>query len=145
MEKLAFYSTAALERGLDGHDETFAPYFFAMYHCSPDEDTGVNQLRERLSQEFPEKVVRVGKRFVLSGHPAAVTLTSYYQALSEAETLGEDFRDYAAERVREITQAHRDSQSLPVPIDLTEGQLANDSRLELLTCIALRNGQVVER
>jgi hypothetical protein len=145
MGNLVFYSIAALEKGLDGEDTTFIPYFFALYHCSPDEDAGVNELRENLSQQFPDKTIRVGERFVLSGRPAAVALTSYYQALSEATTLSEDFRRYAADRVREITQAHKQSQSLPVPIDLTEGQLAHDERLELLTCIAIRNGQVVER
>ncbi len=142
MTKLGFYSTAALERGLDGGEDRFASYFFALYHCSPDEPAGINELRERLKQEFPAKVIDIGRRFVLCGEPAFRALTAYYHALTQAETLSEDFRAYAAQRVEEITKAHRDSQTLPVPIDLTEGQLAQDHRLEFLTCTAINNGQV---
>jgi hypothetical protein len=38
---------------------------------------------------------------------------------------------------------HNKSQSLPIPINLTEGQLSYDSRVEILTSIALNYGQVV--
>jgi hypothetical protein len=142
VSKLGFYSTAALERGLDGGEDRFASYFFALYHCLPDEPAGINELRARLKREFPEKATEIGRRFVLSGEPAFRALTAYYHALTQAETLSEDFRAYAVQRLREVTEAHRDSQTLPVPIDLTEGQLAQDFRLEFLTCVAISNGQV---
>jgi hypothetical protein len=139
---MIFHSTTALESRLDGSDQSFARYFFALYHCSPDEQAGINELREQLRLKHPTKCVSVGQRFVLTGKAAYQALAAYYRALSEAETLGDDFRGYAAERLAAITKAHRDSQALPVPIDLTEGQLAQDFRLELLTCVAIHNGQV---
>ena len=144
--QLRFFSTASMERGLDGSEERFAKYFFAIYHCSPDEREppgSVVERREQLRQQFPAKVISVGRRFVLTGHAAWTALAGYYQALALAETLGDDFRAYAKERLDAITVMHRQSQSLPVPVDLTEGQLAHDPRLELLTCIALDNGQVM--
>jgi hypothetical protein len=36
-------------------------------------------------------------------------------------------------------------QSLPVPIDLTEGQLAHDLRTEILACLALLQEQVLHK
>ena len=139
---LGFYSTAALERGLDGGDDRYAEYIFAIYHCLPDEHTGVNVRREQLRGTFPEKVVQIGQHFVLVGEPAYLVLSEYYRALAVCETLSEEFRAYANERLDQIGTMHRNSQSLPVPIDLTEGQLSQDRRLEFLTCIALSNGQV---
>jgi hypothetical protein len=142
MTKLGFYSTAALERGLDSSEERFASYFFAIYQCSPDEPAGINEFRAKLKQAFSANVIDIGRHFILSGEPAFRALTAYYQALTETDSLSEDFRAYAVQRIQEITKAHRDSQALPIPINLTEGQLAQDHRLELLTCVAIRNGQV---
>jgi len=143
--EFVFYSIAALERGLDGGEDRFAAYFFALYHCSPDESAGINDLRDRLASEHPEKVISIGRHYLLKGEPAFTALTAYHHALANTETLSEEFRAYSAERVREITDRHRKSQSLPIPIDLTEGQLAQDYRLEFLTCVAIRNGQVAPR
>jgi hypothetical protein len=145
MGDFRFMSTAALERSLDGSEEQFAAYYFAMYHCSPNEPAGINEYREQLRQKFPTKAIQVGKHFVLTGEAAYLALAAYYQALIDCETLKDDFRAYASERFDAITNAHRDSQSLPVPIDLFEGQLSQDFRLEFLTCIAIYNGQVVLR
>jgi hypothetical protein len=141
---LVFQSIAALERGLDGGEERLAAYFFAIYHCGPDEREpgGITERREQLRKQFPAKAIPVGKHFVLQGEPAWLALAAYYQALSACETLGDEFRAYAKERLDDCIKAHRDSQLLPIPIDLTEGQLASDPRLEFLTCVALRNGQV---
>ena len=145
MGDLRFMSSAALERALDGSEERFAVYFFAIYHCSPDEPAGINERREQLRQTFPTKATPVGQRFVLAGEAAYLALAAYYQALIICETLKDDFRAYASERLEAITNAHRNSQSLPIPIDLMEGQLSQDFRLEFLTCIAIDNGQVVSR
>jgi hypothetical protein len=145
MGNLHFMSTSALERGLDGSEERFAAYFFAIYHCSPDEPSGISERRKQLRQSFPAKAIPVGKRFVLAGEAAYLALAAYYQALINCEALTDDFRSYASERLDEITNAHRESQSLPIPVDLTEGQLCQDFRLEFLTYIAISNGQVVPR
>lgn len=139
---LRFMSTSAMERCLDGSEEQFAAYYFSMYHCSPDETAGINEYREQLRQKFPAKVIQVGKRFVLTGEAAYLALAAYYQALIDCETLKDDFRAYASERLEAITKVHRNSESLHAPIDLTEGQLSQDFRLEFLTCIAISNGQV---
>ena len=137
-----FHSIAAMERGLNGGEDRFADYYFAIYHCAPDESGGINERREQLRKQFPDKAISVGKRFVLQGEPAWLALAAYYQALIACETLSDDFRAYAKERFEDCTQRHRASQSLPIPIHLTEGQLASDPRLEFLTCVALGNGQV---
>ena len=144
MGTLVFHTIAALERGLDGSEERFSAYYFAIYQCGPDEHKpgSINERREQLRKQFPDKVTSVGTRFVLVGQPAWLALAAYYQAVMGCETLSDHFRAYAKERLDDCTKSHRESQSLPVPIDLTEGQLASDPRLEFLTCVALRNGQV---
>lgn len=131
-----------MERGLDGSEERFAAFFFALYQCSPDEPAGVNDRREQLRQEMPTKVLPVGKRFVLTGEAAYQALSGYYLGLS-LDALNDNLRDYAKERLEAVTASHRDSQSLRIAVDLTEGQLARDHRLELLTCMSLLNGQVL--
>lgn len=142
---LVFYSTAALERGLDGGNDRYSDFIFAMYHCRPDEPAGTNELREKLRVSFPTKVLQMGSHFVLVGEAAYLSLSAYYQALADCQTLSENHRKYASERLDEITSAHLGSQALPIPIDLTEGQLSQDPRLEFLTCLAVSNGQVRAR
>ena len=140
---LRFISTAKLELELDGSYEKFYEYFFAIYHCSYAENSGIKERREELAKFYPNNVIKVGDYFVLDGEAAFSALSSYYLALIQAETLSQEYRDYIAERLEEVTSAHKASQSLPIPINLTEGQLANDKRMEMLTCIAIGNGQVV--
>ncbi|QWE21938.1 hypothetical protein FD975_06550 [Polynucleobacter sp. AP-Jannik-300A-C4] len=140
---LRFVSTASLERGLDGSYETFYEYFFAIYHCSYAEDSGIKERRLELSKTYPKNVVVVGDYFVLTGEAAYQALRAYYYTLTITDTLSEEYREYIAKRLEDVTTAHKESQSLPIPIDLTEGQLANDKKMELLTCIAIGNGQVV--
>lgn len=143
--KLGFLSTSALERGLDGSDKSFEEYFFALYHCSPDEPAEINDRRQQLCAQYPAKTIQVGRHFVLSGQPAFQALAAYYQGYVLAESLSEEFRAYSQKRLDAMVEVHRKSQSLPVPIDLTEGQLSEDRDLGFLTCIAISNGQVVER
>ena len=140
---LRFVSTASLERGLDGGNETFYEYFFAIYHCSYAEDSGIKERRMELSKAYPKNVVMVGDYFVLTGEAAYQALRAYYYTLTITDTLSEEYREYIAKRLEDVTTAHKASQSLPIPIDLTEGQLANDKQMELLTCIAIGNRQVV--
>ena len=142
MGNLRFMSTASMERSLDGSDERFHRFFFAIYHCSPDEKAWINDRREELRQQHPDKAVNVGKYFILTGESAYQALGGYYHAMTLAETLPDETRQYYKEQLDKITKLHRDGKSLPVPVDLTEGQMAQDFRLEFLTCIALRNGQV---
>lgn len=140
---LRFVSTASLERGLDGSYETFYEYFFAIYHCSYAEDSGIKERRLELSKTHPNNVVEVGDYFVLTGVAAYHALSSYYYTLTLTDTLSDEYKGYMAVRLEEVKSAHIASQSLPIPVDLTEGQLANDKNMELLTCIAIGNGQII--
>lgn len=140
---LRFISTKTMEHRLDGSDERFAEYYFAIYHCSPDGPAGINEYREQLRQQFPENVTLVGRHFVLGGEPAYLALSAYYHSMMNATTLSSEFREYMSECLERITTKHRKSQSLPVPINLLEGQLAHDPRLEFLTCVAIENGQIL--
>jgi hypothetical protein len=140
---LSFASTKVLERALDGSDEAFAKYYFALYQCSPDEDAGINVLRKQLREKHPSDSTAVGKHFVLAGEAAYIALTSYYHALTQAETLSAEYRDYVAQRIAEIEEVYQAARGLPHPIDLTEGQLAHDPKLEFMTCIALQRSQVL--
>lgn len=140
---LRFVSTASLEQRLDGSYETFYEYFFAIYHCLYAEDSGIKERRLELSKTYSKNVVEVGDYFVLTGEAAYQALRAYYYTLTITDTLSEEYREYVAKRLEDVTTVHKASQSLPIPIDLTEGQLANDKQMELLTCIAIGNGQVI--
>lgn len=140
---LRFASTVALEQELDGTERAFEEYFFAIYHCSYFVKSGIKERREQLAKFYPNNVIKVGEYFVLDGEAAFSALSSYYQALVEAETLDEEFKEYIAKRLIEIEKAHKSSQSLLVPINLTEGQLSNDKQLNFLTCLAIDNGQIL--
>ncbi len=143
MSELVFSSTVALEQALDGSDEAFHRYFHALYNCSPDSDNTINQHRQRLHEEYPEKAVPVGQYFVLWGEAAVKSLRSYYSELVANESLSDDFRGYANGRLQAIELRHLTSQGLSVPIDLSEGQLSKDDYLDFYTCVALSNGQVI--
>lgn len=139
---LHFMSTKALEQNLDGSDESFKRYFFAIYHCDPDELSGTKGLRDELRAQFPVMSTDIGRYFILAGAAAYRALAAYHEACIDTDTLPDEFREYMRERLSAITDKYNKSQSLPVPIDLTEGQLSNDERLAFLTCIALSNGQI---
>lgn len=141
ISQLRFISTKSLERGLDGSDEAFAAYYFAIYHCTPDEPADINDYRNQLRTRFPEKSTPVGKYFVLGGEPAFLALSGYYLGMIEADTLSDEFRDYMRECLEQITTKHHRSQRLG--IDLLEGQLAHDPRLEFFACMALENRQII--
>jgi hypothetical protein len=143
--RIQFASTRAMEQALDGSDDSFEQYFFAIYHCSPFESAGIVERRNQLRNENPEKAIPVGKNFVLSGESAWLALAAYYQALVNCDTLSDDFRAHAGEHLAAIEAKHRRSQSLPIPIELTEGQLSHDDRLEFYASLAISNGQIIVR
>lgn len=142
--KLVFASVSALEQALDGSEETYRRYFFALYHCSPDEDCALNERRKLVRAQYPEKVVEVGQRFVLVGEAAFQIVSAYFQGLA-IQGSPDEFREYAKRRHEVIVRMHRSSQSLSVPIDLTEGQLSSDSDLDFYACLELSNGQIFPR
>jgi hypothetical protein len=141
---LVFASTVALEQALDGSEEAFRRYYFALYHCLPDEGNDLNARRVSVQRQYPDKSVKVGNRFVLVGEAAFQVVSVYYQAL-RLHGSPDAFREHASRRHEDILRKHRASQSLPVPIDLTEGQLCVDPDLDFYACLALSNGQVFLR
>ena len=143
VEKLRFVSTVTLEQELDKTYEKFNEFFFAIYHCSYAENSGIKERREQLRKTYPNKIIQVGEYFVLTGEAAYLALSTYYHALLEADTLSEEYKDYIKQRLEEIKSKHIDSQSLPFPIDLTEGQLSRDKHMELMACIAIMNRQII--
>lgn len=140
---LRFMSISAMEQDLDGSEERFAAYYFALYHCGPDEKASINEYRVQLRAAFPALTIEIGSRFVLTGEAAYLALSSYYQSLIDYEYMDEEFTEYAIEFLARITSLHRKSQFPHLPINLTEGQLSVDRRLEFLTSTAISNGQVV--
>jgi hypothetical protein len=138
---LDYASIASLERALNGEDDRYHLYFYALYHCSPNEKNGITEYRNQLREKFPDKAAEVGQYFVLWGEAAYLATASYFLGLSE-QAEPEEFRNYAKERYEEITQRHKKSQELPMPIDLSEGQLCNDKKIDFYACMAISNGQV---
>lgn len=138
--RLVYASITSLERAIDSDDE-FKKYFFAIYRCDPDQDTGINKIRENLRKQSPSDAVNVGKYFVLWGDSALKALTWYYTAITKTEALPEEYRLYFVERIVEIKEKHERSRSLT--IDLSEGQLANDAKLNFYALLALSNGQIL--
>ncbi|POZ52232.1 hypothetical protein [Methylovulum psychrotolerans] len=144
MTNLRFISTSELERQLDGSDERFAAYFFAIYNCSPDDPGGINKIREWLKQEYPTKAIPVGRYFVLLDEAAAGALNFYFQTLIDSGLFQDDYVAYANRRLKEIEEARNISQSLLIPGTLTEGQLANDFHLAFVAGVAISKNQIIE-
>ncbi len=145
MQDLVFTSVIALEKALDGSDEAYSRYYFALYHCTPDEDAGINDLRRSLRQQYPKNAVSVGRHFVLWGEPACQALRSYYYALSIEESMSDEFRAYARARQQSVEERHSSRRALPVSVDLSEGQLSADEMLDFYACLALSNGQIISK
>lgn len=106
---LRFISTKALEAELDGSDSKFEDYFFAIYHCSYKEDSGIKARRLQLSLAYPNNVIKVGDFFVLDGEAAFLALSAYYQALINADTLSDEFRSYINEQHNAVTEKHKEA------------------------------------
>lgn len=139
--KLVYASIKALESAIDSEDE-FKRYFFSIYHCSPDEDAEINRIRSEIRAQSPDSAVSVGRYFVLWGESAIKALSWYYTEITKTDTLPQEYRDYYADRLVEVARKHTRSQNLPKPIELSEGQLADDPRMNFLATLALMNGQI---
>jgi len=141
-KQLHFYSTAVMERGFDGTEDSFARFYWAIYNCSPAEPAGINDRREQLREKYPDKAVAVGQRFVLFGDAAYQALGGFYRAM-ETGHAQEAQRKYYGLQFERLKDIHEKSQSLPIPIDLSEGQLAHDEKLEFLACLAISKGHIL--
>jgi len=137
---LVFASTSDLEAAINTEDD-FRRFYYSMYHSSPDTVSEFTKYREKVREEFPEMAVPVGRYFVLFGEAAYMAVSTYYNALSK-QGKPENFRLYAEKRALEIEQLHSNSQNLAVPVELSEGQLAEDKNLEFYSLLALSNRQI---
>jgi hypothetical protein len=107
-------------------NEDFKKYFFSLYRCMPNEDCDLNTRRNKLRIQHPKLVIPVGDNFVLTGQAAYEVLSAHYYSLSMVEEYEEDVKNYYFKRYETVKKVHDRAQSLPVPIDLTEGQLGTD-------------------
>ncbi len=126
-----FYKSPSLLESSIFTEDDYRKFHFALYGCAPDEEGGINERRREISIKYPEKTVPCGRYFILTGVAAFEALSAFYYSIHLVETLPEDLRAYYLERFEQIKEMHQRSQSLPVPIDLTEGQFGTDKRMEI--------------
>jgi hypothetical protein len=107
-------------------NEDFNKYFFSLYRCMPNEECDLNTRRNKLRIKHPELVIPVGDNFVLTGQAACEILSAHYYSLSLVEDYEEDVKKYYFKRYETVKDVHNRAKSLPIPMDLTEGQLGTD-------------------
>ena len=133
---LEYQSPAEMEASVSD-DRSFKKYYFGIYRCSPDEKNEINILRVSVKEKYPDLVIPVGAHFILSGKAACKVLSSYYYSRSLLEDQPQIHAAYYKQRYESVAKRHDDSQSLPKPINLTEGQLATDFDSEFYIKIAV--------
>jgi hypothetical protein len=126
--EIIYTSPSILERTISTEDD-YRRLHFALYRCSPDDICGINERRKELSIKYPSKTIPCGRYFILIGVAAAEALSAFYYSMHLAETLPEYLRSYYLERFEKIQEMHQRSQSLPTPVDITEGQFGTDKKM----------------
>jgi hypothetical protein len=134
---LIYVPPSHIERNI-ATEQDYRELHYAIYCCSPDDQGGINQRRTELSIKYPDKIVPCGQYFILTGVAAAEALTAFYYSVHLEDSLPEELRDYYFNRYQTVKEMHEKSQSLPVPIDLTERQFATDKRMELYVTEAIQ-------
>ena len=122
---LEYKSPKELESEISS-DEDFHKFFYTLYRCPPYERNDFNHRRNQIRIKFPELVIPVGNNFILVGEAAYEILSTYYYSRSLIEEYDEGVKKYYFKRYEQVKEIHKESQSLPVKIDLTEGQLGTD-------------------
>jgi hypothetical protein len=124
-------------------EEDYKRYFYSLYRCSPDEKSDFNYRRNAIKEKYPDLVISFGKYFSLQGVAAYEILSSFYYSLSLIEEYDQETQDYYFNRYEEVKDAHESSQSLPFPINLTEGQLGTDHKFNFYLKEMLVNRQLL--
>jgi hypothetical protein len=120
-------------------EEDFKRYYYSLYRCLPNEKNDFNNRRNQIRIKYPELVILFGNYFVLTGNAACEVLSTYYYSLSLLEDYNDEEKNYYIERYETVKEKHRKSQSLDVPINLTEGQLGTDNNIEFYVKEAVIN------
>ena len=120
-------------------EEDFIRYYYSLYRCLPNEKNDFNNRRNQIRIKYPELVIPFGNYFVLTGNAACEILSTYYYSLSLLEDYNDEEKNYYIERYETVKEKHRKSQSLEVPINLTEGQLGTDNKIEFYVKEAVIN------
>ncbi len=107
-------------------EEDFHRYFFSLYRCSPTERNEFNNRRNQVRIKYPKMVIPFGSNFILTGQAAYEIMSAYYYSLSLVEGYTKEEKNYYFGRYESVKLMYEKSQSLPVPINLTEGQLGTD-------------------
>jgi hypothetical protein len=138
---LDYKSPKQLENEMNTYEE-FNHFYFNLYRCLPDEECEFNKRRQAIKEKYPDKVIQFGDYYVLNGVAAYEIISAFYYSLSLVEDYEEDVKKYYFKRYEQVKQAHKSAQSLPIPIDLTEGQLGTDSDIEFFVNEAIISRQI---
>ncbi len=84
-------------------------------------------------------MIPFGEYFILTGQAAYEIMSTYYYTLSLVTEFSEKEKNYYFDRFNSVKQMHEKSQSLPFPIDMTEGQLGTDENIEFYIKEAIIN------
>jgi len=125
-----------------GDDEGYRRYFYSLYRCPPDEVNDFNRRRVSIAEKYPAFVIDVGDFFILTGQAACEILSTHYYSMSIIEDYDQKIKDYYFGRYEEVLSFHQRTQSLPIPINLTEGQLGTDSNIGALIHEAVLHGML---
>ena len=135
---LEYKSPKELESEISS-DEDFYKFFYSLYRCLPNERNDFNNRRNQIRIKYPELVIPVGNNFILIGEAAYEILTAHFYSLSLIVECEEDVKKYYFKRYEQVKEIHKQSQSLPVKIDLTEGQMGTDKDFEFYIKQAVLN------
>jgi hypothetical protein len=138
---LEYKSPKQLEAEMSSYEE-FAKFYFNLYRCLPDEDNEFNKRRHSIKEKYPDKVVILGEYYVLFGVAAYEILAAFYYSLFLIEGSDDVEKKYYFRRYERIKEAHNKSQSLPKPIDLSEGQLGTDEDISFFINEAIKSRQI---
>ena len=126
---LEYRSPAQLESQMNS-PEDFRHFYFALYRCSPDEDNEFNKRRTEVSIKYPKLVIPLGNYYVLEGHAASEILSTFYHSLTLCDDIDDEAKSYYVSRYETVIEINRKAQALPIPLNLTEGQLGTDRTIE---------------
>jgi len=135
---LEYKSPKEQESELNSKDD-FERYFYSLYRCTPSEQNDFNARRNQMRNKYPKLVIPFGAYFILTGQAAYEIMSTYYYTLSLVAEFSEKEKNYYFDRFNSVKQMHEKSQSLPFPIDMTEGQLGTDENIEFYIKEAIIN------
>ncbi len=123
-------SPKQLEQNLNSmHD--YEKYFFSLYRCFPYDDNDFIKRRNLIREKFPDLVIAFGDYYILTGQAASEVLTTFYYSHTLIDEYDDALKNYFWKRYNSTKEKHQNSQSLPFPINLTEGQLGTDEDIEI--------------